>query len=190
MKKSFTLIELLVAVFVFVILFMIIMSFINLASGQAKSLRTKVLTTDARGVLETISQKVNNANDKKTVGTITIYGFAVNSGILGLASTDGCTFIGKNGTALKMKIDKNCSKWPSPTDLDQPLTGANVEIVNAATEPLFTVKNPFDPASTTPPVLKVNLKLQDTDSKYPENIITLQTSYALDYLTIRKFQNE
>lgn len=199
--KSFTLIELLVAVFIFIVLFMITASLVNLAAGSAKSMRTKMLTTDIRNTMDTISQKMNNANQKATIGTDVINGFFVQNYILGIATTTNgtdkkCVFIGKKSdNSIAMLEDANCSRssWPTTLDLSQKLTGTGVKITNnesLPTERIFILSNEVTAVSTAAPNLKVYIKAQDADAKWQnDNQITLQTTYTMDYMTIKRLQN-
>ncbi|MCL5407701.1 MAG: prepilin-type N-terminal cleavage/methylation domain-containing protein [Patescibacteria group bacterium] len=193
-KRGFTLIEMMIAVFVFMILFLIAASFVNLAAGSTKSNRTKLLTSDLRNALDVISQKMNNANGR----ALDIYGFKVNNNnILGIASSDGsCTFFGKNNNNtpadikddfIAMKYLNSCNGWPVQTDLDQKLTDPkNITVTNVS----FTLTDPIISNSPTKsPYLKVVIEAQDADAKYEnDNKIKLETSYTMDYLTIKKFK--
>jgi len=187
--QGFTLIEMLMAVFVFMILFLIASSFVNLAAGSTKSARTKILTNDVRSASDIISEKINNANQKVAVGTDTIYGLKVKNNILGIATTTGsgtrCTFFGENGDSLSM-LEGSCpSSWPVASGLTKKLTGSSVKITGLT----FTLANEVTPTSTTSPYLKIVVNAEDADAKYAsDNQINLQTSYTIDYQTIKRLQ--
>lgn len=192
-KLGFTLIEALVAVFIFMILFLITASFVNLAAGSTKSRQTKILTSEIRNALDVINQKMNNAN-AKTTGT-NIYGFKLNGTVLGIANTDGatttCTYIGQVGTGIYMRYD-SCSSWPTLTADDSPLTNTNTVNVtgfdlNPGGVDYFMTNN--SPARS--PYLKISITAQDADPKYQsENVINLQTSYTMSYQTIRRLKSQ
>lgn len=208
-QSGFTLIEMLIAVFVFMILFLIAASFVNLAAGSTKSNRTKLMTNDIRSALDVISQKLSTANGISTSG---IYGFAVNSttGDLGIVSDDGtniiCTFIGKVSVGtpaiggIYMRTGTDCS-WPSGTKIlsisDQPLT--NNKNINITTNPtgttkIFTLTDAITSSNKTTynksPYLKVLIEAKDTDPKYEsDNVIKLQTMYTMDYKTIMRLKS-
>jgi len=206
-SRGFTLIELLVAVFVFFILFLIIMAFVNLAVGQTKSLHTKMLTTSLRHTMDTISQKMNSANDFADIGSNDIYGFKVNGGILGIANevagSTQCTFIGEkqdktsppNYYRIYMKVNNCSGQWPTTTDLDQPITDTSVAIDPPNADPslaglVFSGTLTWTPASLDVPYLKIIIRAKDKDPKYTnDNQITLQTSYMIDYLTIQRLKS-
>ena len=188
MHKALTLIELIIAVGIFVIVFLLTTSFVNLAAGQVKSTRTKTLTIDLRNAMETISQKLNSANAKETVGGVTIYGFKVNNNILGIVSTDGnkttCTFIGKNGDNLAV-LGNNCGgQWPTAAQLTQ--------VLNAPTIKITKLEFPADcemPICSQTPYLTIKIEAENLVKKSAdEDIITLQSSYALSADTVKKLK--
>lgn len=192
-RKGFTLIEMLIAVFIFVILFMIAASFVNLAVGSTKSVRTKLLTNDLRNTIDIINQKMNNANGKATPPPI--YGFRTNGGILGIASSDdSCTLIGRKTEAssslgyLAMSTVSCASIHPAwvTSDLTQRLTSTNINILS------FDISNSYEMINKNPsqaPYIKIVITAEDTDPKYQaDNQITLQTSYTMDYMTIKRLQ--
>lgn len=202
-KSGFTLIEMLVAVMVFMIVFLIASSFVNLASGSTKSNHTKMLTGDVRSALDTIMQKLNSANDKVAIGGDMVYGFALHTlgsqKILGIVhqidmSHKECTFIGKRSTGIYMKVDNddnNCS-WPTnPSQLNQPLTDSSkIDVTSLTFNPpsnpgyVMTNQNP-----TQSPYLFIHIDAWDKDSKYQtDNQITIDTSFTMDYATIDRLK--
>lgn len=188
-KRGFTLIELLVAVAIFMVIFAIVASMVNLAAGSTKSARTKLLTTDLRNALEIINQKMNSANAKADA-TPPIYGFRVDGKILGIAQDVSgsvkCAFIGLNAANRIMMLEKdNCTSWPSVAELTQPLTPETIKVTKFDFSPKNQIEN-LSSSITQAPQLKIIIEAEDTDPKYAsDNKITLQTGYTLDYQAIQ-----
>ncbi|KKQ18128.1 MAG: hypothetical protein US31_C0009G0027 [Berkelbacteria bacterium GW2011_GWA1_36_9] len=215
-KRGFTLIEMLVAVFVFMILFLIAASFVNLASGSAKSTRTKLLTSHLRNTFDVISQKMNNANGHASMGSDPdIYGFgiqdvstgppgkSIETEVLGIASYDkdtsttSCTFfsrvfigaiVGGGGQSYLYMANSDCSEpWPNLFLVGKPLFDPNN--ISGNFNPTMT-PSVWKPSDQIAPYLTIQITAQDTDPKYAtDNIITLKTSYTMDYQTIKRLQN-
>lgn len=199
-KKGFTLIELLVAVFVFMILFLIIMAFVRLAVGQTKSLHTKMLTSDLRNTMDILNQKMMNANykEKITWPATTIHGFKYIDNIIGTVSKDGtCSFIGKNGDTISI-YTKGCTgevgPWPKADQLDIPITNVNtVKVTNfTVTGKCYRCGLEGPPSgSNIVPYITVVIEAEDKDPKYAtDNKIKIETSYAMDYMTIKLLKSE
>ncbi len=191
--RGFTLIELIVAVFIFMIVFLITMAFVNLASGQVKSLRTKRLTADIRNAMDTIAQKMNNANASRSLPTDPdIYGFHAYNDILGIAYKDQsgqekCTFFRKVDYQIYMEEDlcNNVYSFPSFLSKKQSLTSSAVKITNFVLQGSYLTGGCDDPA----PYITITIEAEDAEPRYAEdNKITIQTSYTLDYLTIKKLE--
>lgn len=217
-NKAFTLIEMIIAVFIFVILFLIAASFVNLAVGSTKSVRTKLLTSDLRNTMDLINQKMNNANSKVRVGISSsdpiptidnIYGFRVvttdgGAKVLVISSSDGsCTFIGKLttnnlGTIVSGKRNSCDNQRPVPepgnaNEFAQKLTPLSVNVASLdfhAGPPLEAGYTMIDTNPTQAPYLEIVIKAQDADDKWKDdNQIQLKTSYTMDYQTIRRLKN-
>lgn len=219
-KQGFTLIELLVAVFIFAILFLIIMAFVNLAVSQPKSSHTKSLTTSLRHTLDTINQKLDNANVRVNTMTPNIYGFRVYSDgsgnkILEIANysktvsganVTTCTFIAERLDTITstyrifMGFYNNCpntANLPSAANLDKPLTDTNVAL-NSPTDAnpglSFSGTTSWDAKNNCTlisPYLKITINAKDNDPKYAnDNQINLQTSFTMSYQTILSFKNQ
>lgn len=186
-KHGFTLIEMIMAVFVFMILFLIAASFVKLAAGSTKSNRTKLLTSDVRSALDTIGQKMNGANGYAILSTGgSTYGFRVTGNILTIINFDGtsnnCTSIGKDGSSIYMDVS-GCTG--TLTNDKQVMTGANVYVENLTFTSIVNGAKP----TTISPYLTITIQAHDIDPKYTtDNVINLQTSYTMDYQTIKRLQ--
>lgn len=180
-KKGFTLIELIVVVMLFMIIFLITMAFINLASGQVKSMHTKMLTNDVRSATDVIFQKLNNANataQAVTLPSVSPKGFTVNNNILvtvskGANGTIECNFFGLKENAIWMHRGCPIAAFNSRF-LDERLTSDKIKVTS------------FTPTFTADPVPNIKIKIiaEDADPKYAgeENKITFESAYTMDYV--------
>src|SRR3990167_7110295 len=79
-NSGFSLIEFLVGVLIFSIVFGMTIISVKLASGNVASNQNKTVSIELRNAIETITQKMNNANDYKNIENflgfpLKIYGF-------------------------------------------------------------------------------------------------------------------
>ena len=186
--------ELLVAVGVFFVLFLIIMAFVRLAVGQTTTLHTKMLTADLRNTLDTLSVQMNNANGKITVSSgETIYGFRIfnentPNEILALASFDHkCFYIALNRGTVNVVMDPYCDNRavPSISSMGSSITSPGINVTGLSFTPNYQMT---DTDLEQTPYLRMTITAEDRDAKYLDNKITLQTTYSMDYLTIRRLQ--
>jgi prepilin-type N-terminal cleavage/methylation domain-containing protein len=136
MKKAFTLIELMVSITILALVLVMLSGMVNYTSGRLKSAQLKLVNDSLRQSLDLISQKMYNANDKKTIGVLgEVKGFTVNnSNILIIVSsnlTDNkivCTYFGQKGDKLAMTQDATCPA--EPNDLDHFVTPSKINITD------------------------------------------------------------
>ena len=190
-KRAFTLIEVLVAVFIFAIIFGIAIMAVNFSSGKVQSKKPLTLTREARNAMETISQKMNNANAKATVGGTVIYGFRVDGNELKIVtSIPGgavqCSFIKQDGDYLKM-AQNNCSV-PTSTEYKN-ITSSDIIIRN------FNIPDKYFMINSSPdkaPYVQIIIEARDAKSPdeptNPTSNIKVQTSYEMDYQTIKNLK--
>lgn len=204
MKKAFTLIELLVVVVIFMMIFLMTMSFVRLASGSVISARQKLLTNDIRNATEMISQKMNNANASVAVGSlefmgainsITIKGFdvkkynpttpvlsVISKEAMSVGTSCSISFFTVRDNALWMKKTEACINISAPglSEYNQRLTSENTKVTG-----FELIKTDIGAI----PYLTVKITAEDKDPQYSaDNQIQFQTSYTIDYLTWKNMQ--
>lgn len=176
------------AIFIFAICFGLTIMSVKLASGKSSNAREQVVSNGLRNAIETINSKMQNPNNKVTIGTTTIYGFQVIGNILAIAlrprDTDECIFIGKKDDNSLAMLQNNCQgQIPAVNDLNQPLTPPDVKVTE------FSFPNRYemtDPAGATKaPFLEIKILVEDSSDSAIQ--FGWQTSYALDYLTLKSF---
>jgi len=188
-RRAFTLIEILVAVFIFALVFGIAIMAVSFSAGKTGSKKPLTLTRETQAALETISQKLNNANAKK--GT-EIYGFRVDNNELKIATsipgfTDQCSFIKRSddGNYLQM-AQGGCY---APLTEYKNITSSDIIIRN------FDISNNYFMTDSNPdkaPYVQIIIEASDAKSPYepnnPTSNIKVQTSYEMDYQTIKKLK--
>lgn len=186
MKKAFTLIELLVVVVIFMMIFLMTMSFVRLASGSVISARQKLLTNDIRNVYETISYSVNNASGRiaGTMGPIVVNNnpnilMVLRTRIVG--GTIDCSqifYFAKEG-AIWTTERQTCldSSWPGQNDPISRMTSSEIKVND--------LKFNYSKDSAGIPYLQMIINAKDADLQYQnDNVIDFQTSYTVDYQSL------
>lgn len=195
-NRGYTLVELLVALFIFSAVVVIGLSAVTtgFTSGNLTSETNKSLNQDLNMIMQTITQKMANANaqtDTFKIGDTDnkIYGFKfISSNLLVIASSSTdpsspgaqCTFIGSANQALYM-VQKTCGSF-NPTDEFKEQTK-----ISAASSKITSFElsgQNFDPASKTNPYLEVKISSQD-----PKNTVKsdVQTAYTLPFQIVQNF---
>ncbi|MEK7142925.1 MAG: prepilin-type N-terminal cleavage/methylation domain-containing protein [Patescibacteria group bacterium] len=195
--KGFSLIEFLVGIFIFSICFGLTIMSVRLASGKEANYKTKTISNGLRNAIETINSKMDDPNNKATIGTENIYGFRVlNNNILAISlrprGTDECLFIGRredtvnNDFYLAMKQNP-CNSVPSLGDLNQRLTSKKIKVTNFDISNNYFFTDPVgDPNSAKiTPYLTIKISVEDPADQTIK--FDWQTSYALSYLTVQSF---
>lgn len=184
MKSGFTLIELLVALSILVVILMMGAAFANFSVGRLRSAQNVKVNEAIRNAFDLIGQKMNTANAK--LGTV--YGFNENGGILEIVNKSDtgattCTTIGLSAGVLKMKQDTtDCSN----TLIDstwQAITPDTIE-VTAFTPTMINAMINSD--QTVIPTAQIIITAREKGN--PDNQITIQTSYYLDYQTVNNLK--
>ena len=207
-NSGFSLIEFLVGVLIFSIVFGMTIISVKLASGKVASNQNKTVSIELRNAIETINQKMNNANAKKSLNFLgsnqTIYGFKIISipnqfpnDVLAIVTPviqnpsgnqATCTFIAIINSRLYMKESNNCEAVSEMNDTNSnPLTSEKIKVTslfNQEMENYFMTDNNPDKAPN------VNLKIVAQDAKDLQIQFTYQTSFTMDYLTLKKLKLE
>jgi hypothetical protein len=159
----------------------------NYAVANLRSAKTSQLNESLRNAFDIISQKMNTANDKITTSPA-VYGFKDIGGILVIvhkvsATAKQCTYIGRNGTVLKMVQVNPCTTVSASLTDGQAITPDEINVTG------FTLDGHY---MTTPglpdhiPYITINIQAQDTND--PTNTIEIKTAFALDYQTVNNLQ--
>lgn len=204
LKRGFSLIEFLVGVFIFSLVFGMTIISVKLASGKVASSQNKTVSIELRNAIETISQKMNNANAHKTIRNFLgdedereIYGFSViepsppnpPNNILAIATSgnqDSCAFIAVIEKRLYMH-ENNCQTAVPNIDTiknSNPLTSEKIKVT------VFDIaqKSLMTSSSSQAPFLTLTIHAEDpSDSNIK---LTYQTSFEMDYLTYKKLKLE
>lgn len=184
-KSAFTLIELLVAVLIFGLVFTMTTIVVKFAAGRVESYRPKILANEVRAAVDTITQKMNNANTGVNIPGVSgkVYGFKVDgSNMLIIASANNsCSFIKKDSDTIVM-AQNNCAGVPTTY---QKITSSEIKVTDFSFTGSHELSGPLD---TQAPYLKVIIKAEDANPQYSDNKFEYQTSYEMDYQTVKKLQ--
>lgn len=202
-KSGFSLIEFLVGVFIFSLVFGMTIISVKLASGKVASSQNKNVSIELRNAIETISQKMNNANAHQTINNflgkkLEIYGFSVSVieqtppnlpiNVLAIANSgnqDTCAFVAVIEQRLYLH-ENNCQAVPVMTaDNSNPLTSEKIKVT------VFDIaqKSLMTSSSLQAPFLTLSIRAEDADPN--TNIgIDYKTSFEMDYLTFKKLKQE
>lgn len=149
-RKAFTLIELLVTMTIMCIVVVMIGGMAEYTAGRLKSAQLTQVNDALRSALDTIGQKMYNANGHVKIGTTDIYGFryydstqptvlpTVSNGIIPdmlliVSSTDTsvntCTFFGLDTTKHQLMMDQDSpclNSFKALANLTHPVTPSKV----------------------------------------------------------------
>ena len=190
-RKAFTLIELIVTMAILAMVVVMIAGMTSFTVGRLKSAQMKMVNDALRNSLDTIGQKMNNANEKAKIDGENRYGFYYKNNILVVISGDEtpsiyCTYFGLNGDAMAMAQEKAMAGVCKNTNLitlGNNVTPEKIKVTSFSIDPLKSseMTEASRPNQTEIPRIKITLSGYDTSDKAGVAATSsLETTFTMD----------
>lgn len=197
-RGGFTLIELMVTIAILAIVVVLVGNLTNYTVGRLKSNQLKSTNDALRSALNIMGQKMNNANDKVTIGTDTVYGFKVYGNepnqVLTIVSSSGsgstktCTYFGMKSGSLKMSqavANSDTCNELTVESLDHKITSDKIFVQSFEAE---TTNRMTNINTKSIPSVKITIMAHDTTDE--SGIQTkLETTFTMDGENVKYLNN-